>query len=103
MRIGGPPRLTLLPSWPSSSGRRLRLDLYLHRIRIVKSRTLAQALIDTGYVRLDGKRVEKTSEQVHVGSTIAFPLHDRIRVLRVLALPERRGSAPEARLSYEEL
>ncbi|NUS99641.1 MAG: RNA-binding S4 domain-containing protein, partial [Sphingomonas sp.] len=38
----------------------MRLDLYLHRIRLVKSRTLAQGLIDTGYVRIDGKRVEKT-------------------------------------------
>ena len=46
----------------------MRLDLYLHRIRLVKSRTLAQSLIETGYVRLDGRRIEKTSEQVHEGS-----------------------------------
>ena len=81
----------------------MRLDLYLHRIRLVKSRTLAQALIDTGYVRIDGKLAEKTSEQVREGSTIALPLHGRIRVLRVIALPERRGPACEARLCYEEL
>lgn len=81
----------------------MRLDLYLHRIRLVKSRTLAQGLIDTGYVRIDGKRVEKTSAQVDVGSTIALPLGGRVRVLRVLALPARRGPAPEARRHYEEL
>ena len=81
----------------------MRVDLYLHRIRLVKSRTLAQALIETGHVRIDGKRVEKTSDQVQVGSIIALPLHGRVRVLRVLALPERRGPAPEARLCYEEL
>ena len=81
----------------------MRIDRYLHCIRLVKSRTLAQALIDTGYVRIDGKRVEKTSDQVHVGSTIALPLRGRVRVLRVVALPERRGPAREAQLCYEEL
>ena len=37
------------------------------------------------------------------GSIIALPLHDQVRVLRVLGLPERRGPAPEARACYEEL
>jgi len=81
----------------------VRIDRYLHCIRLVKSRTLAQGLIDTGHVRIDGKRVEKPSEPVRVGSVIALPLRDRVRVLKVLALPERRGPAPEARMHYEEL
>lgn len=81
----------------------MRIDRYLHCIRLVKSRTLAQGLIDTGHVRIDGKRVAKTSETVKIGSTIALPLHDRVRVLRVLSLPERRGPAAEARTCYEEL
>lgn len=81
----------------------MRIDLYLHRIRLVKSRTLAQALLDTGYVRIDGRRVEKPSEQVRVGSTIALPMRGAVRVLRVVGLPERRGPAPEARACYEEL
>jgi ribosome-associated heat shock protein Hsp15 len=81
----------------------VRIDRFLHCIRLVKSRTLAQALIDTGHVRVDGKRVEKTSEPVRIGSTIALPLHDQVRVLRVLALPARRGPATEARACYEEV
>ena len=81
----------------------MRIDRYLHCIRLVKSRSLAQGVIDTGHVRIDGKRVIKASETVRVGSTIALPLRDRVRVLRVLALPERRGPAPEARACYEEL
>ena len=81
----------------------MRIDRYLHCIRLVKSRTLAQGVIDSGYVRIDGKRVEKPSEEVRVGSTIALPLHGRVRVLKVLSLPERRGPAFEARLAYEEL
>lgn len=81
----------------------MRIDRFLFFIRLVKSRTLAQALIEKGHVRIDGKRVEKPSDSVHKGSILAFPLHDRVRVLRVISLPTRRGPAPEARACYEEL
>jgi ribosome-associated heat shock protein Hsp15 len=81
----------------------VRIDRFLHCIRLVKSRTLAQSVIATGYVRIDGKRVEKPSEEVRVGSTIALPLYGKVHVLRVLELPARRGPAPEARACYEEL
>jgi ribosome-associated heat shock protein Hsp15 len=81
----------------------VRIDRYLHCIRLMKSRTLAQAVIDSGHVRIDGKRVEKPSEPVRVGSVIALPLRDQVRVLRVLALPDRRGPPAEARACYEEV
>jgi len=81
----------------------VRIDRYLHCIRLVKSRTLAQALIEQGTTRLDGRRVEKPSEAVKVGSTIALPLRGRVRIIRVLALPERRGPASEARAAYAEI
>ena len=95
----------------------MRIDRYLYCIRLIKSRTLAQTVIGTGYVRIDGQRVEKPSADVHIGSVIALPLNDRVRILRVLALPlggrvrvvrvlalpQRRGPAPEARSCYEEL
>ena len=45
----------------------------------------------------------KPSEEVRVGSVIAFPCTAQVRVLRVLGLPERRGPAAEARACYEEL
>lgn len=81
----------------------MRIDRYLYCIRLTKSRTLARAVIETGYVRIDGKRVEKPSEDVRVGSVIALPLNERVRILRALALPVRRGPPAEARLCYEEL
>jgi ribosome-associated heat shock protein Hsp15 len=81
----------------------VRIDRFLHCIRLAKSRTLAQAIVEQGYVRIDGKRVDKPSEEVRVGSVIALPLGGRVRVLRVLALPQRRGPAPEACLCYEEI
>jgi len=81
----------------------VRIDRFLFFIRLIKSRTLAQGVIDQGYVRIDGKRVEKSSEEVRVGSVIALPLHDHVRVLRVLSMPTRRGPAAEAHACYEEL
>ena len=81
----------------------MRLDRYLFFIRLVKSRTLAQGLIETGHVRIDGKRVAKPSDDVRLGSIIALPLRGQVRVLRVKALPARRGPASEARLAYEEI
>ena len=50
----------------------VRIDRFLFFIRLVKSRTLAQAVIEQGYVRIDGKRVEKPSDEVRVGSIIAL-------------------------------
>jgi len=81
----------------------VRIDRFLHCIRLVKSRTLAQAVIETGHVRIDGRRVAKASEDVRVGAIVALSLRDRVRVLKVLALPQRRGPADEARACYEEL
>src|SRR4029079_10298760 len=102
------PRRTPLPQ--GSPARRggeaspqVRIDRFLFFIRLLKSRTLAQALIQTGHVRIDGKRVEKVSEEVRVGSVVAFPLRDEVRILRVLSLPVRRGPSTEARACYEEL
>ena len=81
----------------------MRIDRFLFFIRLLKSRTLAQNLIEEGHVRIDGKRVEKSSEDVRIGSIIAMPLHGKVRVLRVLSLPGRRGPAAEARACYQEL
>ena len=81
----------------------MRIDRFLFFIRLAKSRTIAQGIIEQGHVRIDGKRVEKSSDQVEAGSVIALPLHGQVRVLRVLALPARRGPATEARTCYEEI
>lgn len=64
---------------------------------------MAQSLIETGHLRINGKRVEKPSDTLRVGSIVALPLRGQVRVLKVLALPTRRGPAAEARTCYEEL
>ena len=81
----------------------MRIDRFLFFIRLAKSRTIAQHVIDEGHVRIDGKRVEKPSEEVRAGTIVALPLHGQVRILPVLVLPVRRGPASEARACYEEL
>ena len=81
----------------------MRIDLFLHRIRLAKSRRLAHSLVAEGRTRIDGRRVEKPSEPVRVGSIIALPLRGQVRVIRVLVLPTRRGPPAEARGAYEEI
>lgn len=81
----------------------MRIDRYLHCIRLAKSRTLAQAIVEQGHIRIDGRRAVKASEEVRVGSVIALPLNGRVRIVKVLAIPARRGPAGEARECYEEL
>ena len=81
----------------------MRIDRYLHCIRLVKSRTAAQALVHAGHIRIDGQRVLKCAEPVRPGQVIALPLRATIRVLRVTALPARRGPLAEALRHYEDL
>ena len=81
----------------------MRIDRFLHCIRLARSRGLAQQIVEAGHVRIDRKRVLKCSEEVRVGSILALPIGSSVRVLRVLSLPVRRGPAAEARACYEEV
>lgn len=81
----------------------MRLDRFLWFARLVKTRNAARDMAEAGTLRLDGRRIERSSAQVRVGSVIAFPLRGKVRVLRVEALPRRRGPAPEAAALYQEL
>lgn len=81
----------------------MRIDRYLYCIRLVKSRTLAQVLVEAGHVRIDGKRILKPSEPVKLGSIIALPLRGSVRIIEVIAHPDRRGSPSEARCAYREI
>ena len=81
----------------------MRVDRYLHCIRLVKSRSLAQALIEQGHVRLDRRPISRPSEPVRIGSIIVLPLRGRTRVIEVLALPDRRGPAAQAIRAYREI
>lgn len=81
----------------------LRLDKFLWFARIVKTRALAQALAEGGHLRIAGRPVDRAHAPVRIGDTLAFAVHGKVRVLRVQALPTRRGPPAEARALYEEV
>lgn len=85
------------------NGATMRLDRFLWYARIVKTRSAAQALCEKGLLRIDGRRVERSSVSVRVGAILAFPIQGKVRVLRVEMLPIRRGPPGEARACYEDL
>ncbi len=80
-----------------------RIDRWLWCARFFKSRTLAQKLAQSGKLRLNRRIVDKASQAVRVGDVLTFPQARDIRIVRVEALAERRGPAPEARGLYEDL
>ena len=53
-------------------------------------------------MRVNGRPVRKVSSAVGPGDVLTLVLGDRVRVVRVLGLPLRRGPAPEAQALYEE-
>lgn len=81
----------------------MRLDKWLWHARFFKTRSLAARYVEKSRCRLDGRVVDKPHAQVAAGMVITFALGPGVKVVRVLALGERRGPAPEARTLYEEI
>lgn len=85
----------------------VRIDVWLWRARFAKTRSLAAAIVERGAVRLTHNgaqtRLDKPSRSVHVGDALTFVINGRLTSLRVEALGERRGPAPEARALYADL
>lgn len=84
-----------------SSGQ--RLDVWLWYARITKSRTLAQALIEKGKVRVNRDRVIKPAQILRLGDAVTVSIGPRVRILKVEGFGVRRGPATEAATLYHEL
>lgn len=80
-----------------------RLDKWLFFSRAVKSRTLAQKLIETGAIRVNSERTDRSDHKVGPGDVLTMTVHTRLLVWRILDPGVRRGPAPEAALLYEDL
>lgn len=81
----------------------LRLDKFLWFARIVKTRALAQALAEQGRIRIGGRVVDRAHSPVRIGDVLSFAQRGAVRVLRIEALPARRGPPAEARTLYTEI
>jgi len=80
-----------------------RLDKWLWQARFYKTRGLAQRMCAAGKIRINSQRIRKAHYALQAGDIITLPQGTRIRVVRILAMPQRRGPASEAQLCYEEL
>jgi ribosome-associated heat shock protein Hsp15 len=82
---------------------RQRIDKWLWHARVVRTRTAAAELAAAGHVRINGRRVDAPSRAVRPGDVVTVALDRAVRVVKVLAFAERRGSADDARALCEAL
>lgn len=80
-----------------------RIDKWLFFARVLKSRSLAAKLVQSGGVRVNAVKVDQPAATVKPGDGLTISLERRILVYRVLAEGVRRGPAEEARTLYEDL
>ena len=82
---------------------KLRLDKYLFQARFFHSRDAASEVVTEGHLRLNGQHCLKPGHAVTPGDVLTFVQGGKVRVIRILALGQRRGPAEEAQVLYLDL
>jgi len=89
------------------AGADCRVDVWLWRARLFKSRSLAAEFVEAGRLRRTRagveQRLDKASRSVRPGDGLVFALGGRVWTLRVMAVGVRRGPPQEARALYTTL
>ena len=80
-----------------------RLDKWLWCARFASTRTSCAEMAASGLLRINRQPTDKAHAKVRVGDVLTLPLYRGVRVVEVLGLTERRGSAPEAQTLYRLL
>ncbi len=86
---------------PQESRATVRADKWLWAARCFKTRSQATDACSAGHLKLND-RTASASAQVKVGDTVDIKTHGDRRVLKVIALGERRGSAEMAAKLFED-
>lgn len=85
----------------SDDPEKFRIDKWLWAARFYKTRSLASDAVECGKVLVNESRV-KQARAVAVGDTLDIRAGQAQFVVEVLALSNKRGSAPEAQKLYRE-
>jgi ribosome-associated heat shock protein Hsp15 len=81
----------------------IRVDKWLWAARVFKTRSLASTACDGGKVDINAEAA-KPARRVRAGDRIVVSLpRGRRRILKVVGVGERRGSAEAARKLFEDL
>lgn len=93
----------MVPQLTQNRGNSIRVDRWLWFARFFKSRSLASKLVQSGKLRLNSTVMSKASTLVKPGDILTFAQAKEIRVVRLVAIGNRRGPAAEAATLYEDL
>lgn len=88
---------------PEANPASQRIDKWLVFARVVKTRGIAQDLVEGRKVRLNREKIDNSARNIRLGDVLTISYSDRVHVLKVVGFAERRGSPSEAQLLYEDL
>ncbi|EAU41043.1 RNA-binding S4 [Fulvimarina pelagi HTCC2506] len=80
-----------------------RIDKWLVFARVVKTRSIAQQLVEAKKVRLNKEKIDNPARNVRVGDVLTISYSSRVHVFQVLGFAGRRGSPGDAQALYEDL
>ncbi len=80
-----------------------RIDQWLFYSRLVKSRSLAGRMVESGKLRVNKVKISKPSSLVRKGDVITSMINRDLKVIEVLELGVRRGPASEAEQLYNDI
>jgi ribosome-associated heat shock protein Hsp15 len=89
------------------AGESCRIDVWLWRARLFKTRSLAAQFVEAGRLRRTRggveQRLDKASRSVRPGDVLVFAIGGRVWTVGVTAVGVRRGPPQEARALYTAL
>lgn len=80
----------------------LRLDRLLVYLRFARTRSAARAMIEGRSLRRNRKHVQRSSEMIAIGDVLTLVVGQEVRIIEIVALPERRVSPVLAKSFYRE-
>lgn len=72
----------------------MRLDKFLKMSRVIKRRTVANEIIDSGRVMVNSK-VVKPSYEVKIGDIVEVKFGDKVSKFEILKIPEKQIKSME--------
>lgn len=81
----------------------MRIDRLLVYLRFARTRSIASAMVEAGHMRCNGDPISRISTEIRCGDVLTFMHGNEVKIVEILSLPQRRGSAEIARTHYREL